>query len=302
MGYTQLWMGSDHLLLVRSLRVVERYKRFAFRDIEAVVITETSPSWILRALAILAAIGWGSIGFAVTSYGARGFFVLTAVWGLALVALDIARGPRRKCMLKTALTAEYLPPVSRKKIADAFIATVSQAVQSAQGAVTSEELAPSEPAPIHVQPSTPQPPPHDVPSNRGFLPELLFGLLLLDAVLVWVGIQASIPNATGLLPTIYLAELVLAGVLAFRHKSLGVLLTALAVMTLVLCLADISTASGVVAFKKIMNNTRIKEDAFPLNSFYLSQQNTAVAASSWRIVIGVVGVVKCLLDRMANPK
>jgi hypothetical protein len=301
-GYTQLWMAPDHLLLVQSLRIVERYKRFAFRDIEAIVITDAADAWGLRALAILAAAGWGSIGLAVSSYGARAFFWVTALIGVAFVVLDIARGPRRKCVLKTAITSEQLRPVSRKKIADEFLAVVSQAVESVQGAVVApEEVGRSEPAPIQMQASAPEPPPHEPPAGRGYIAEILFVLLLLDAVLVWVGIRAAVQNATGLLPTIYLAELIFAGVLAFRRSG-DAFLRILAAFVLLFCIVDISTVSGVVAFKEVMNTTREPQDRVALNSLFFSQQATAIAAVSWRIVIGVIGVAKCLLDRLVKPK
>ena len=301
-GYTQLWMGSDHLLLVHSLRVVERYKRFAFRDIEAIVITEAADAWGLRALAILAAVGWGSIGLAVSSYGARAFFWITALLGIAFVVLDIARGPRRKCVLKTAITSEQLRPVSRKKTADDFVATVSQAVQSVQGVVEPLEPGHFEPASIQVQPMAPEPPSQETSNNRGYLPEILFAVLFFDAALVWVGIQSIFRNVTGLLPTIYLAELVLSGVVSFRRMGLGMFVKTLAIATLVLCVADISTVSGVVAFKEVMNTTRAPQDRVPLSSLFLSQQATAIASAGWRVVIGALGITKSLVDRLAKSK
>lgn len=45
----QLWVGSDHLLLVRTSFAVESYRRFYFPDIEAVVIRPTNNrrNWII---------------------------------------------------------------------------------------------------------------------------------------------------------------------------------------------------------------------------------------------------------------
>jgi len=40
-----LWIASDHLLLVKSTRVAEQYKRFYFRDIQAFVIREKTFSF-----------------------------------------------------------------------------------------------------------------------------------------------------------------------------------------------------------------------------------------------------------------
>ena len=39
---TKLYLGTDHLLLVEQLILVERYKRFYFRDIQAITATRSS--------------------------------------------------------------------------------------------------------------------------------------------------------------------------------------------------------------------------------------------------------------------
>src|SRR6266849_5352271 len=40
LGYSQLWLGPDHLLLVKSTRFAEEYQRFALADIQAITLTE----------------------------------------------------------------------------------------------------------------------------------------------------------------------------------------------------------------------------------------------------------------------
>ncbi len=39
-AFSQAWLGDDHLLIVNSMRLVERYQRFAFSDIQAIVVSE----------------------------------------------------------------------------------------------------------------------------------------------------------------------------------------------------------------------------------------------------------------------
>src|SRR5580698_7690109 len=43
---TKLWLGTDHLLLVEQLILVERYKRFYYRDIQAITATRSS-RWLV---------------------------------------------------------------------------------------------------------------------------------------------------------------------------------------------------------------------------------------------------------------
>jgi hypothetical protein len=41
LGYSQLWLAPDHILLVKSTRFAENYQRFALADIQAITVTET---------------------------------------------------------------------------------------------------------------------------------------------------------------------------------------------------------------------------------------------------------------------
>ena len=48
LGYTQLWLAADHLLLLTSSRFAEQYQRFAFTDIQAIVVTQRPPQVVLQ--------------------------------------------------------------------------------------------------------------------------------------------------------------------------------------------------------------------------------------------------------------
>jgi hypothetical protein len=50
-----LWTGADHLLSVRSAKFQEQYRRFYFRDIQAIVITQV-PRWVISTPVLAAAI------------------------------------------------------------------------------------------------------------------------------------------------------------------------------------------------------------------------------------------------------
>src|SRR6185503_16307515 len=41
LSYSRLWLGPDHLLLARTTFFSEEYKRFYFRDIQAIVMRKT---------------------------------------------------------------------------------------------------------------------------------------------------------------------------------------------------------------------------------------------------------------------
>src|SRR5262252_7141323 len=52
---SSLWLGKDHLLVIDSSGYTETYKRFHFRDIQALVLCRTD-RWLYQAV-ILAALG-----------------------------------------------------------------------------------------------------------------------------------------------------------------------------------------------------------------------------------------------------
>src|SRR4051794_11160105 len=71
-GNGSLWLGPDHLLCIDSSGYTENYKRFYFRDIQALFIRETN-TYKLVALALVAFVGiLGLVGFAVSEAIARG--------------------------------------------------------------------------------------------------------------------------------------------------------------------------------------------------------------------------------------
>src|ERR1700693_2416117 len=76
-GYSQLWLGPNHILLLKSTRFTEEYQRFAFYDIQALVV----PAWPDRTVSQVAAAGaailWSLGMLAVSSMFSKGFFAVT---------------------------------------------------------------------------------------------------------------------------------------------------------------------------------------------------------------------------------
>ncbi len=296
-GYSQLWMGDDHLLLVRSARVVENYQRFAFKDILAIVISDGPDLTALAAFLIVAALGWASIALAVSSTFGRGFFIVTGFTVLALAIVDIARGPRCRCVLHTAVSKEVLSPVSRRARTWEFLSQVLPAIEAVQGAVNVAQLQMQSNS---AASATPEPP--EVKHGRSYVAEILFGLLALSAALVWVALRDAIPNTASLLPTIYLGELVMAGVMLAQHRATRWPLLAWGILTMVLIVADIATVSGVAAFAALMNSAALPGPPRELRTFWLSNRATAIVAVSWRLVVAAVGGALCYFERRKISK
>src|SRR5882724_5200603 len=105
--FTQLFLAPDHLLLVRSSRFEERYQRFYFKDIQALVVTGLpSRTWLQASLSILAA---AIFLLALTVIPIAGWRVLVGMIGVipAVIAFaDYIRGERCSMILKTAVSNE----------------------------------------------------------------------------------------------------------------------------------------------------------------------------------------------------
>src|SRR6266853_1047397 len=90
-GSSSLWLGKDHVLCIDTSGYNESYKRFYFRDIQALVIRKTErQKWSALILAVLATcflLPAGLSSEVVIKYvfgGIAGFFVLVLLIDLAL--------------------------------------------------------------------------------------------------------------------------------------------------------------------------------------------------------------------------
>ncbi len=125
-----LWMGADHLLRVRAHPFAEEYRRYYFRDIQAIVLTElpnTAALYGFIAAAFLAAI----TGMLLYSRHP----VWASMCGLSAVLLFFLswRRPTCACYVKTLVSTEKLPALRRIRKAQRAIALVKQEIESVQG-------------------------------------------------------------------------------------------------------------------------------------------------------------------------
>lgn len=147
MGRSSFWLGPDHLLVVEVAGAVEKYRRFYFRDIQAVIIQKTnkrlwwSIGWsvvLLLSLAALLDTAWGmesrDVG-AVVFCGVLSFF-----FGLGLL-MTFLSGPTCVVLLRTAVQTQALPNLSRRKKAEVLLTQFSPAILTAQTAAATPAAA-----------------------------------------------------------------------------------------------------------------------------------------------------------------
>jgi hypothetical protein len=168
---SSLWLGRDHLLVIDTSGYTETYKRFHFRDIQALVLCRTD-TWLYQAVGLAA---FGCLFGLIAIVGGNPvvawvFGSLAGLFGV-FVLIDLLLGPSSKCYIRTAVQTEQLAPLARLRRAQKVFATLRPLITSAQGELPRAvsggageaqaglpvvEVAGSEPATVsNMQPSTP---------------------------------------------------------------------------------------------------------------------------------------------------
>jgi hypothetical protein len=125
-----LWLSSDHILAVDSHRFTEEYKRYYFKDIQAILVTQLSVGTsrtidlaVLIVVVFLALVAWR-----LQSRGTN----ITA--GIILFGYLIHKllGPKCACHLITAVSSDKLPSLNRVRTAGKALRIIQPLVEQAQ--------------------------------------------------------------------------------------------------------------------------------------------------------------------------
>ena len=116
---SSVWLGSDHLLLVKSSRFREEYKRFYFRDVQSIVTAASPRFHISTRMGLIAAI-WLAIFAAASAYdtGSLSRFHLTWVlWAIAVGLVAFGSGVvyvgRRRTAVSTVHDGAVISPADQ---------------------------------------------------------------------------------------------------------------------------------------------------------------------------------------------
>lgn len=134
-----LYQAKDHLLCVYNNVFAEDYKRFYFKDIQAITICRTN-KWFVHniilglctALLLLMTISFEDVAFIV-------FSVITGAFLLSLI-INWLKGPTCISSLYTAVSKEELPSLNRLKTAEKVLNRLRLSIETAQGKLLSEEI------------------------------------------------------------------------------------------------------------------------------------------------------------------
>jgi hypothetical protein len=294
-GYTQLWLAADHLLLLTNTRFSEEYKRFAFADIESIVVTQRPSQLVLQIVMILAALAWMSLWFAVDSKFARWAIEITGAFALLVPIVDIARGPRCRCFLRTRVSGELLPPVSRIKTADNFLALIRPVIESVQGVL------PAAAFPTVETPAA-EPPPPKIVSAPGWVPEILFVTFILNALLIWAStLFPKVPELPAILLNTLVAEFVLIVVALVRRQGRDprvVIYVIVALSILGVVFDGVTIVRELVGwYTKVLDRAKAGDKTITPLTFLPTGGMRITIACVWRGLTGVVGLIAAFYER-----
>ncbi|HEV2444993.1 MAG TPA: hypothetical protein VGS58_03690 [Candidatus Sulfopaludibacter sp.] len=126
---SSVWLGDDHLLLVKSTRFREEYKRFYLREVQAIAVAR-APRYHISSRAAAIGAGWllAALGLPeLTMYRWALSVVLAAAW------LYFSAACSCRCRIYTAVSADELPSVYRTWTARRFLAAVEPRIAQVQG-------------------------------------------------------------------------------------------------------------------------------------------------------------------------
>jgi hypothetical protein len=309
-GYSQLWIAPDHILLLRSTRFREHYARFALADIQAVVITELPSRTPLQAALAAVPVLWMFASTLFLAY-TKGFFLVTGGIALAFVIADIARGPRCRCFLHTAVSREPLTPVGRMRIARKFLAQLQPAIEAVQGAVAAERIQELEDRSSSQSLGGPsaaldQPPGIAQSGPPGYLPEVVFGMFLINAALILASVLSRNAQVINVLPTTLFAEVLLVVVALFRRGSRDprryiYVLMMVALLGIGWDLALFAQSFGRWIITTAENQRGQPAPVMTLANWTAFERGHAIIAASWRFGAGLIGLAAAYLERPASP-
>lgn len=301
-GSTQLWLGSDHVLMVRSTRFIEEYRRFRLVDIQAVVAGEDSPRLMLQiALIILAVLCFLGLAGSTIMFG-RIFFAMLGMLLLGVAAYDVVRGQRCKCRLLTEVSSESLDPVTRVRDYQQLLRILAPAVAAVQGTLTEEDHRAISERPLAAANFIRED--EFRPTGSRYLQHALYVILLVNAVACAAGYLGKHEEALSLAISILMSEIFLAILLLWKQRQFGVTgpLKILAAAVVVLAVLDTISAIGqggyLVYLAAENGRQNLKPPVFWDIPWIMLLGKISI---TWRIIAGLTGLAALWIGREAAP-
>ena len=128
---SRIFLGQDNLLCVYRKRYEEEYRRFYFKDIQAITIRKNRRDLALNAIFAVLSI----IFIAIETY-----LWPISVFFLFLILINWLLSPTCTCHIQTAVSKEKLPSLNRIKKAQKIIDQIIPFIEKEQGKLERDEI------------------------------------------------------------------------------------------------------------------------------------------------------------------
>ena len=130
----RLWEGPDHLLVVTSWPSGEGYRRFFYRDIQAIIVRQTARRlWINILLLVFALITVGPIlTLDIGSIGERILAAIVAGIWLVFILINSLMGGGCETLIQTAIQTERIASLGRQTTVQKVLARIQPRILEAQ--------------------------------------------------------------------------------------------------------------------------------------------------------------------------
>ena len=131
-AYSSIWLAVDHMLVCEDSLFIERYKRFYFKDIQALTVKKTDKSFIVDLVFFVLTMA----SFWFLAHAAKGWNIF---WGIIAalfffnLVINIFKGQNCKVFVQTAVQEEELKGLDRVKKFEKFLKMIRPLIQSFQG-------------------------------------------------------------------------------------------------------------------------------------------------------------------------
>ena len=134
----RLYLGDDHLLAVEG-SITEHYRRFYFKDLQAVVIRKTIKGTMTNIILVIFLL----CAFDLFVSGVAVFYKFGITLGsiiLICLVFNLIKGPTCECRFKTSVQFERIDSICYLPKAHKVVKLIMPMIQQAQGSFTQEDM------------------------------------------------------------------------------------------------------------------------------------------------------------------
>ena len=140
---SRLYKADDHLLSVESNIFTEKYYRFYFPEIQAIIVRRTDRGAIWSIVLALIALMMTTCSITAIPAGewapTPGYFTMALI-AAGIMVVNMVKGPSCETHFQTSVTVQKVGALNRIKKTEAILPEIRSCIRAQQGSVTSEDI------------------------------------------------------------------------------------------------------------------------------------------------------------------